>query len=344
MNDSSYKYIVSTSPHITNGRTTRGVMFDVIVALMPAVIASFLLYGLYTLLMTAVCVASAVFGEYIYNLIRKKPHTVNDLSAVVTGILLGLNLTPTVPVYVPIIGGIFATLVVKMLFGGLGKNFANPAITARIFVMLAWTTAMTTFVAPIDLSNGGAELVKYFNHDTVNALTSATPLVGLKEGAVNASALDLFLGRTGGSAGETCALALIIGGIYLAIRKVIDVKIPLIFILTYFLVTLAIYKDANVAGCGILSGGLLLGAIFMATDYSTSPDTVIGTCIYAFGCGLLTAIFRKYGSMPEGVSFAILLMNVVTPLLDKYIRPRPFGYVKPVKPKKGKKSEKEAQA
>ena len=131
---------------------------------------------------------------------------------------------------------------------------------------------------------------------------------------------------------------------YLAIRKVIDVKIPLIFILTYFLVTLAIYKDANVAGCGILSGGLLLGAIFMATDYSTSPDTVIGTCIYAFGCGLLTAIFRKYGSMPEGVSFAILLMNVVTPLLDKYIRPHPFGYVKPVKPKKGKKSEKEAQA
>ena len=232
----------------------------------------------------------------------------------------------------------------KMLFGGLGKNFANPAITARIFVMLAWTTAMTTFVAPIDLSNGGAELIKYFNHDTVNALTSATPLVGLKEGAVNASALDLFLGRTGGSAGETCALALIIGGVYLAIRKVIDVKIPLIFILTYFLVTLAIYKDANVAGCGILSGGLLLGAIFMATDYSTSPDTVIGTCIYAFGCGLLTAIFRKYGSMPEGVSFAILLMNVVTPLLDKYIRPRPFGYVKPVKPKKGKKSEKEAQA
>lgn len=198
MNDSSYKYIVSTSPHITNGRTTRGVMFDVIVALMPAVIASFLLYGLYTLLMTAVCVASAVFGEYLYNLIRKKPHTVNDLSAVVTGILLGLNLTPTVPVYVPIIGGIFATLVVKMLFGGLGKNFANPAITARIFVMLAWTTAMTTFVAPIDLSNGGAELIKYFNHDTVNALTSATPLVGLKEGAVNASALDLFLGRTGG--------------------------------------------------------------------------------------------------------------------------------------------------
>lgn len=268
MNDSSYKYIVSTSPHITNGRTTRGVMFDVIVALMPAVIASFLLYGLYTLLMTAVCVASAVFGEYLYNLIRKKPHTVNDLSAVVTGILLGLNLTPTVPVYVPIIGGIFATLVVKMLFGGLGKNFANPAITARIFVMLAWTTAMTTFVAPIDLSNGGAELIKYFNHDTVNALTSATPLVGLKEGAVNASALDLFLGRTGGSAGETCALALIIGGVYLAIRKVIDVKIPLIFILTYFLVTLAIYQGRESCGlryfvgrtasrCDIYGNGLL---------------------------------------------------------------------------------------
>ena len=228
MNDSSYKYIVSTSPHVTCRRTTRSIMFDVIIALIPATFASFLLFGLYSLLMTLLTVASAVFGEYLYNLIRKKPHTVNDLSAVVTGLLLGLNLPPTVPFYIPIIGGIFATLVVKMLFGGLGKNFANPAITARIFVMLSWTVAMTTFVKPVDLSLGAHELVKYFNGDTVTALTSATPLVSLKTGGTSASALDLFLGRVGGSAGETCALALIIGGIYLAIRKVIDIKIPLI--------------------------------------------------------------------------------------------------------------------
>ena len=179
MNDSSYKYIVSTSPHVTCRRTTRSIMFDVIIALMPATFASFLLFGLYSLLMTLLTVASAVFGEYLYNLIRKKPHTVNDLSAVVTGLLLGLNLPPTVPFYIPVIGGIFATLVVKMLFGGLGKNFANPAITARIFVMLSWTVAMTTFVKPVDLSLGAHELVKYFDGDTVTALTSATPLVSL---------------------------------------------------------------------------------------------------------------------------------------------------------------------
>ena len=343
MNDSSYKYIVSTSPHVTCRRTTRSIMFDVIIALMPATFASFLLFGLYSLLMTLLTVASAVFGEYLYNLIRKKPHTVNDLSAVVTGLLLGLNLPPTVPFYIPVIGGIFATLVVKMLFGGLGQNFANPAITARIFVMLSWTVAMTTFVKPVDLSLGAHELVKYFNGDTVTALTSATPLVSLKTGGTSASALDLFLGRVGGSAGETCALALIIGGIYLAIRKVIDIKIPLIYVATYFVITAAIYKDAAVAGAGILSGGLLLGAIFMATDYSTSPDTPWGVVIYAVGCGLLTAIFRKYSSMPEGVSFAILFMNVLTPLIDKFVRPRPFGYVKPKKPAKEKKT-KEVQA
>lgn len=338
MNDSSYKYIVSTSPHITSKKTTKNIMLDVIIALMPAVIASFFLYGLYTILMTAIAVGGAVFGEYLYNLIRKKPHTVGDLSAVVTGILLGLNLPPTIPFYVPLIGGIFATLVVKMLFGGIGKNFANPAITARIFVMLAWTTAMTTFVAPIDLSKGGLELFKYFNNDTVTALTTATPLAVLKEGATTGvNAIDLFLGRIGGSAGEVSGIALLIGGVYLAARKVIDIKIPLIYILTYFIFACIFYKDAQLAGMGILSGGLLLGAIFMATDYSTSPDSVWGIVLYAFGCGLLTAVFRKYGSMAEGVSFAILLMNIVTPLLDKYIRPRPFGYVKPVKPKKEKK-------
>lgn len=338
MNDSSYKYIVSTSPHITSPRTTKRIMADVIIALVPALIASFLLYGFYTLLMTAIAVAATVFGEYLFNLLRGRKHTVNDLSAVVTGIILGLNLPPTVPFYVPAIGGLFAALIVKMLFGGIGKNFANPALTARIFVMLAWTTAMTSFVAPIDLSKGGMELFKYFNSDTVSALTTATPLAGLKEGLTSsASALDLFLGRIGGSAGEVSALAILIGGVYLAARKVIDLKIPLLYVLTYFVVTCIIYKNASVAGLGILSGGLLFGAVFMATDYSTSPNSFWGVVIYAVGCGILTAVFRKYSAMSEGVSYAILLMNIVTPLLDKYIRPRPFGYVKPVREKKERK-------
>ena len=337
MNDSSYKYIVSTSPHITNGRTTRGVMFDVIVALMPAVIASFLLYGLYTLLMTAVCVASAVFGEYIYNLIRKKPHTVNDLSAVVTGILLGLNLTPTVPVYVPIIGGIFATLVVKMLFGGLGKNFANPAITARIFLMLCWTTVMTSFVQPIDLSNG-MNLFSFFDRAVdidISAITSATPLAGVKSSiaagtnpAQGLSALDMFLGRIGGSAGEVSTIALLIGGIYLLIRKVIDWRIPALYIGSTVVFTAIFFSGSEYVGqyvwTYLLGGGLMFGAFFMATDYATSPKTCLAVVIYGVGLGFLTVVFRKFGTMNEGVSFAILLMNVLTPLLEK-ITPRAFG-------------------
>lgn len=343
MNDSSYKYIVSTSPHITANKSTKRIMLDVIIALMPAVIASFFLYGLYPIVMIAFSVGGAVFGEYFYNLIRKRKQTVSDLSAVVTGIILGLNLPPTVPFYVPVVGGIFATLIVKMLFGGIGKNFANPAITARIFLMLAWTSVMTKYVAPIDLSQGGLELFKYFNNETVDivAKSTATPLFYLKDGLTgNVNALDLFLGRIGGTAGEVSSLAILIGGIYLAARKVIDVKIPLLYVLSYFVFACIFFQNAAVAGLGILSGGLLFGAVFMATDYATSPNTTWGVVIYAVGCGLLTAIFRKYSSMAEGVSFAILIMNIVTPLLDKYIRPRPFGYVKPVKPKKEKKNKK----
>lgn len=342
----SNQYVVSASPHITANKSTQKIMGDVLIALIPAVIASILIYGFYPLVVILLSVGSAVIGEWLYNIIRKKKSTINDLSAIVTGLLLGLNLPPVLPLYIPIIGGIFATMLVKMLFGGLGKNFANPAITARIFVMLAWTGVMTVFVEPIDLSKGFAEMFKYFNMNNaeISAISTATPLAFLKDGNNSTSLLNLFIGNHGGSAGEVSAVALLLGGIYLAIRKVIDIKIPLIYIGTTAIFSLIFYKDIAIILPTILSGGLLIGAIFMATDYSTSPNTALGVIIFAFGCGFLTAIFRKFGTMPEGVSFAILLMNIVTPLIDKYIKPRPFGYVKPDKSRKVKKATKGAKA
>jgi electron transport complex, RnfABCDGE type, D subunit len=330
-------YVVSTSPHVTSHRTTKQIMIDVIIALVPALIASVLLYGFYPLLVCLLSVGSAVLGEFIYNKARKHESTLGDCSAVVTGLIFGLNLPPVLPLYIPIIGGVFATLLVKMLFGGIGKNFANPAITARIFVMLAWTVPMTKYVAPIDLNAGFSEMFKYFsfmNPEKLDTISTATPLIALKNGVVDVKFIDMFFGRIGGSAGEVSALALLIGGVYLVCRKVIDWKIPVIYIATYFLFTLILFKNAETALYGVFCGGLLFGAIFMATDYATSPNTAIGVSVYAFGCGLLTAIFRKFGAMPEGVSFAILLMNIVTPLLDKYIQPKPFGYVKPENPRR----------
>lgn len=346
-------YLVSSSPHITSKRTTRRIMLDVIIALTPAVIAAFFLYGLYTLFLIGLSVASCVFFEHLFCLITRKKSTVKDLSAVVTGIILALNLPPVVPFYVVIIGALFAIVVVKMLFGGIGRNFANPAITARIFLMLAWTGVITRFVTPIDLSQGASELVKYLSVDSIfkmnwsNGLTGvtpsllttgATPLASVKDAilsggnpAAGLSALDMFLGRIGGSAGEVSALALIIGGIYLAIRKVIDIKIPLIFIGTVAVFTAIFFAKSPYCGefvwTYMLGGGLMLGAIFMATDYASSPNTNFGKIIFAFGCGLLTVVFRKYSSMPEGVSYAILLMNIASPLLDKIV-PKPYGHPK----------------
>lgn len=341
------KFYVSVSPHITAKPTTRTIMLEVCIALIPAVAASVYFFGLYSLFIIAVSIGSAVFGEYIYNIIRKKPNTVGDCSAVVTGLLLGLNLPITVSFYIPLVGGLFSIMVVKMLFGGIGRNFANPAITGRIFLVLAWASAMTKFVQPIDWSMGIAEGFKYFEcilkggaGSGIDALTTATPLgvvkgadSGLVNGLLNGnniSLLDMFLGNTGGTIGETSALALLIGGIYLGIRKIIDWKIPVIYVSTVALFSL-IFGGVSYILPGILGGGLLLGAIFMATDYATNPNTALGRIIFAFGCGFLTVLIRFFGSYPEGVSFAILLMNIVTPLLDKYIRPKPFGYVKPVK-------------
>lgn len=329
---------VSSSPHIVSSANTQRIMLDVIIALCPAVIAMVLLYGFYPLFLTVLSVATAVFCEWAFNLVTRRPQSVRDLSAVVTGIILALNLPPVVPFYVPIVGAAFAIVIVKMLFGGIGRNFANPAITARIFLMLAWTGVMTQFVSPIDLSDG-ANLFAYFNQGVSislpDAITTATPLQNVKDAissganpAEGLSALDMFLGRIGGSAGEVSALAVLIGGVYLAVRRVIDVKIPVLYIGSTALFTAIFFADSGYAGeyvwTYLLGGGLMFGAFFMATDYATSPKTPVAVVIYGVGLGLLTVIIRKFGTMNEGVSFAILLMNIVTPLLEK-IKRKPFG-------------------
>lgn len=334
------RYLVSSSPHIASSRTTRNIMLDVIIALMPAVIAMVAIFGFYPLLNTLVCVGFCVLFEFLFNLIRKKEQTVGDLSAVVTGIILALNLPAVVPIYVPVVGALFAIVIAKMLFGGIGRNFANPAISARIFLLLAWTSVMTSFVAPLDWSsladnNMFFSVSNVFNIKMPDLVTSATPLAHVKEAlelgtnpATGINALDMFLGRIGGSAGEVSSLAILIGGVYLLIRKVIDWKIPLIYILSTVIFTAIFYSNTGYVGeyvwTYLLGGGLLFGAFFMATDYATSPKSPIAVIIYGIGLGLLTVIIRKFSSMSEGVSYAILLMNIVTPLLDK-IKVKPFG-------------------
>ena len=308
------KLIVSVSPHISSGRTTRGIMLDVIIALLPALAAGAVIFGLRSLLIVAVSIAVCVAGETLFNLITKRPHTVGDLSAVVTGLILGLNLPASIGVYPVVIGSLFAIIVIKCLFGGLGKNFANPAAAARVMMLLAFTDAMAS-TAPIKIA--------------ADAVASPTPLAVMKgaEGAIP-KITDMLLGLRGGALGETCAIALLLGGAYLIIRKVITWHTPVVFIGTVFLLSWAIYGSAGAALVQVLSGGLLLGAIFMATDYVTTPTSNLGKCVFALGCGLLTVIIRKFGSYPEGVSFSILLMNLFTNYIDKATKRKPLGGVK----------------
>ena len=304
------KLIVSSSPHIAVPRTTRSIMLDVIIALMPAAAASIIIFGWRCLAVIVVSVAAAVLSEFLFNLICKKEWTVGDLSAVVTGLLLALNVPATLPLWQAALGSVFAIVVVKCLFGGIGQNFANPAITARIFLLLSFSsTSMTAAVFP-----------------TADTVSSATPLAILSgsEGELP-SYIDLFLGNNGGALGETCVLALLIGGIYLVVRRVITWHTPVVYIATVFLFSLILGQDALAQ---ILSGGLFLGAIFMATDYATTPNTAWGKVIFGFGCGVITVLIRVYGSYPEGVSFSILLMNILTPYIERWTRTRPFGGVK----------------
>lgn len=314
------KLIVSASPHINSGRTTRGIMLDVIIALVPALIAGSIIFGLRSLLVVAVSIASCVTGEVLFALITKRKQTVGDLSAIVTGLILGLNMPSSVGIYPVVIGSLFAIIVIKCLFGGLGKNFANPAAAARVFMLLAFTSSM---------DGSGSIVVK-----GVDAVASPTPLHLMKLGAADAVAsglpklTDMLLGLRGGAIGETCAIALLIGFVYLLIRRVITWHTPVVYIGAVFFLSWAIYGTAEIALYQVLSGGLLLGAIFMATDYVTTPTTDLGKAVFGLGCALLTVLIRKFGSYPEGVSFSILLMNLFTNYIDKLTARKPLGEVK----------------
>lgn len=308
--------MISSSPHLRDSSTTRRIMIDVVIALLPAVIFGAYFFGLRTLLVIAVTVLACVASEYIVRKIMKREETIGDFSAVVTGLLLALNLPPTIPLWIAAVGGVIAIVIVKQLFGGLGQNFMNPALGARVILLISWAGYMTGWVAP-----------------GTDAVSSATPLGILKEGAEASAAalpgyLDLFIGNVGGCIGETSVLALLIGAIYLILRRVITLEIPLTFIGTVALFTWIFGGNTLFTGdfvYHILSGGLMLGAFFMATDYVTSPVTRKGKIIMGIGCGLLTAVIRLYANYPEGVSFAIIIMNVVVPLIDRYTVPKSFG-------------------
>ncbi|MBE6566372.1 MAG: RnfABCDGE type electron transport complex subunit D [Ruminococcaceae bacterium] len=307
------KLIVSTSPHIQSKTSTQGIMRDVIIALLPAAVAGCILFGWKALLMIAVCVATTVLSEFLFNLLTKKEQTVTDLSAVVTGLILALSLPAKANIFHCIVGSVFAIVVVKCLFGGIGCNFANPAATARVFLIIAFSASIGGATAP---ALGGVDLV-----------ASATPLEIIKFGSDTTlpSLLDMFLGNRAGAIGETSALALILGGIYLIFRRVIKWHVPVIYIATVFLLSLIIKQDLTVALYQVLGGGLVIAAFFMITDYSTTPINTLGKMVFAFGCGVITVLIRFWGSYPEGVSFAILLMNILSPYIEKLCAKKPLG-------------------
>ena len=291
---------VTSSPHIRHEDTTRGIMSDVIIALLPAAVYGCILFGWRAIAILAITVATAVASEALWNLALKKPQTVGDFSAVLTGLLLGMNLSSQTPFWIAAIGSVVAIIVVKQMFGGLGFNFANPAMTARIVLLVSFAGKMSNYVTPID------------------AVSSATPLA--QESTYTLK--QLFFGMHGGSIGETSAFLLIIGGLYLMLRRVIKPIIPVAFIGTVAVATLIAGADLKLA---IFGGGLMLGAIFMATDYVTSPTTNLGKLIFGVGCGLITFVIRQFASLPEGVSYAILLMNILTPHINSLTLSKPFG-------------------
>ncbi len=313
---------VSASPHIRGKDTTRRLMLDVVIALIPALIAGIVLQGPRAALVAAVCVATALLGELLVNLVLRKRSTLPDGSAAVTGLLLALTLPASVPYWVAAIGGLFATVVVKGLCGGLGQNTFNPALGARAFLMLLFPACLTRFPAlGAALSLGGLS--------PADVVTGATPLHHMQMPALpDASLAEMFLGRIGGCIGETSALALLIGCGWLLFRRVISVRIPAAYLGTVAVLTLVFPKgDSPILwmAYSLLGGGVLLGAIFMATDYATSPVGPVAQIVYGVGCGALTVVFRYTGLFPEGVTYAILLMNAAAWLLDRYLAPTRYG-------------------
>ena len=307
--------LASSSPHLRSGNTTQKIMRDVIIALLPATAASLYFYNVKAAMLIIVTVIACVVSEYAWCSIVKKENTITDLSAVVTGMLLAFNLSPSVPVWVAAIGGVFAIIIVKQLFGGLGHNFVNPALAARAFMMASWPSQMTAWLKP-----------------GWDAVSSATPLSIIKEGTEATGQMpelwDMFIGNIGGTIGETSTLAILIGAAYLVYRKVMTLELPLTFIGTVGLMTWMLGGEGMFTGdflYHIFAGGLMLGAFFMATDYTTSPVTAKGRIIMGVGCGLLTSVIRLYGGYPEGVSYSILLMNLAVPMIDRFMISKSFG-------------------
>jgi electron transport complex protein RnfD len=325
------KLIVSSTPHIRSKETVSSVMRDVIIALLPAAIMGIIFFGINAALLIIVSIVSAVVFEALFQKIAKKPVTVTDCSAVITGLLLAMNLPSTAPLWIPVVGAFVAIVLAKQVFGGLGQNFINPALAGRAFLVASYPTYMT-----------GSAFVPTRFAQNIDAATYATPLANIKSasemvnGAYSISTndfLNAFIGNIGGCIGETCALALILGGIYLIIRKVISWRIPVTYILTVLVLSYIFYGFGLRRGDAILpiyelfTGGLMLGAFFMATDYASSPITPLGQIIMGIGCGILTVLIRVFGGYPEGVSYSILLMNLCVPLIERFTKPKKFGKV-----------------
>lgn len=312
------KYIVSAAPHIHTNSTVSGIMRDVIIALMPSAVFGCVIFGWRAAAAIITCIATCLLSEFIFTKLMKRRTTIGDLSAVVTGLLLALNLPPQIPLYMAVIGSAFAIIIVKQIFGGLGKNFMNPALAARCFMLIAWTSAMTAFVNP--MMGYGAD-----------AVSSATPLAVMRSGVGDLPSLrDAFIGFIPGTIGETSVLMVLIGFVYLLIRKVITPRIPLAYVLTFAVLTFFFGNRGDMSAAEytlmqLCTGGLMLGAVFMATDYTTTPTTPLGMIIFGVGCGVLTFVIRRFGGYPEGVSFSIILMNVAAPLIEKATVPKSFG-------------------
>lgn len=337
--DETRRLTVSASPHKRSPDKTAGIMLDVVFALTPALILSVVLFGPRALLLTAVSAAACVLLEFVCRKAMHRPNTTGDLSAVVTGLLLAFNLPPTMPLWMVVLGDAAAIVVAKQFFGGIGQNFVNPALVGRIVLMVSFPKAISDYPQPFAWRQAG-----------VDAVTGATPLAKLAgvydvrdissalAGAGLPSLSDMFFGVRPGCLGETCAAALLLGFIYLLIRRVISPVIPLCFVGTVGVIMLLAGRgDPAFLAYQLLSGGLLLGAIFMATDYTTSPLNKKGKIVYAIGCGVLASLIRLFGSLPEGVSFSIILMNILVPHIENLTLPRPFGTVKEKKKKKEKK-------
>ena len=314
-------YHVSSSPHVRSKDTTERIMLYVIIALLPTTLFGIYNFGYRALILILVTIASCVASEWIFNKIVHKKQTINDLSAVVTGLLLALNLPATLPWWEAVLGGVFAIVVVKCMFGGLGQNFMNPALGARCFLLIAFAANMTNF--------------------TIDSYTGATPLAAMRNGdPVNT--MDMLIGRTAGTIGETSAIAILIGAIFLILMGVIDLRIPASYIIT-FIVFMLLFSghgaDWTYITAQLCGGGLMLGAFFMATDYVTSPITPMGQIIFGICCGIFTGLFRCFGANAEGVSFAIILSNILVPMIEKYTVPRAFGMVKEAKKQEGGKED-----